>query len=480
MNIADTPDKHVTNTLRQRRANLSARLSEALPGRVGLVLAGVSQPRNYRGNPYPYRCSSHVMHLAGVLPEGSALVFDPELSGEGSIYIPEETVADELWHGKGLSVREWGARLGCPAYPLSALERHLQERAGRVVGLPQFQARTVAHQEALMGRPYQADEGSADVRWARLLVEARLCHDQLALRGLREAARLTAEAHKEGLKALGALNLDGVGVQAPRAHLIKAAMEAPLTRAGATPAYTPIITPHGEVLHQHDHSATLSRGDLLLVDFGAELAGGGCGDVTRTWPVGGRFSPTQAAIYELVLRSLRAATERVRVGVEYRAVHQRACEVLTEGLCALGIFMVSPEEALSANAHALFFPHGVGHLLGLDVHDMEDLGDLAGYAPGRSRDARFGWGYLRLDQPLQAGMVVTVEPGFYQVPALLERPALAGAEAGACVNWDRLKDFSDVRGVRLEDDVLVTAEGPEVLSASIPLEIEAIEALMAR
>jgi len=464
--------------LQDRRRALSARLAESLPGRIGLILAGGPQARNYRGNPYPFRCSSNALFLCGQLPEWSVLLIDPSRSEDGLLFVREETPADQLWHGEGLSVEDWGERLGCPSLPLASLERWLEERDAPLVGLPQYQAEMITRQEALLARAYNADEESDDVTWVRLLVEARLRHDAEGLKGLRAAAQLTAEAHREGLKALATLELSGEGIQAPTAHIIKAAMEAPLTRRGATPAYTPIITPHGEVLHQHDHSAHLSAGELLLVDFGAELTGEGCGDVTRTWPIGGRFSSTQRAIYEVVLASLRAATDRVRVGVEYREVHARACEVLAEGLSALGIFKVSPAEALECNAHALFFPHGVGHLLGLDVHDMEDLGDLAGYAPGRRRDERFGWGYVRLNRPLEEGMVVTVEPGFYQVPALLKHPERVGAHAASCVDWERLAEFSDVRGIRLEDDVLVTKGDPEVLSGAIPLEVEAIEALL--
>lgn len=472
------PSLSDASLLKHRREQLCQQLSLSLPKRIGLVLVGVSQPRNYRGNPYPFRGSSHALYLAGQLPEGSVLIMDPDRSMSGEIFVPHETLSDQLWHGKGPSVEDWGKALKSPCYPLSELEVRLKDQADRLVGLPQYQPQMLSYQAQLLGRAFEADQ--ADLRWIQLLVEARLTHDDLALRGLKEAARLTAEAHKEGLKALAQLHLDGLGMQTPRAHMIKAAMEAPLTRVGAVPAYTPIITPYGEVLHQHDHSAKLERGGLLLVDFGAELPQGGCGDVTRTWPIGGRFSPTQAAIYQVVLNALRAATDRVRVGVEYREVHQRACEVLTEGLCELGIFCVRPKEALEANAHSLFFPHGVGHLLGLDVHDMEDLGDHAGYAEGRHRDPRFGWGYLRLNRPLQEGMVVTVEPGFYQVPALLECPEMAGQAVRACVDWERLKDFEDVRGIRLEDDVLVTSGDPEVLSASIPLEIDAIEALLSK
>jgi Xaa-Pro aminopeptidase len=153
-------------------------------------------------------------------------------------------------------------------------------------------------------------------------------------------------------------------------------------------------------------------------------------------------------------------------GVEYRAVHLEACRVLAEGLVSIGILKGDVETLLERDAHALFFPHGIGHLLGLDVHDMEDLGDWAGYSDGRERSPRFGLGYLRLDRTLEAGMVVTVEPGFYQVPSLLYDSALAKSVSD-CVDWARLEDFADVRGVRLEDDVLVTDTGFENLTNAV-------------
>jgi Xaa-Pro aminopeptidase len=138
---------------------------------------------------------------------------------------------------------------------------------------------------------------------------------------------------------------------------------------------------------------------------------------------------------------------------------------------------VIPESLVEQDAHALFFPHGVGHLLGLDVHDMEDLGDLAGYAPGRTRSDRFGLAFLRLDRPLQAGMVVTIEPGFYQVPGILQDPQTRDRFA-AVVNWERLAEFRDVRGIRIEDDVLITPSGSDVLTAALPTHATDIEALV--
>jgi Xaa-Pro aminopeptidase len=179
----------------------------------------------------------------------------------------------------------------------------------------------------------------------------------------------------------------------------------------------------------------------------------------------------------VVLNSLKKTSALIKEGVEYKDLHACAISTLTEGLIDLGIITGSVDQAIQDQTPMLFFPHGVGHLLGLDVHDMEDLGDYAGYTSGRSRDSRFGWGYLRLNRPLQAGMAITIEPGFYQVEALLKNPEVAGPSAGKWINWDRLADFKDVRGIRIEDDLLVTQEGSVLLSHT-PKEADDILELM--
>jgi Xaa-Pro aminopeptidase len=163
--------------------------------------------------------------------------------------------------------------------------------------------------------------------------------------------------------------------------------------------------------------------------------------------------------------------------VRYLDVHRRAGLVLVEGLIALGILRGNAQDLYARGAAALFFPHGVGHLLGMDVHDMEDLGDRAGYAPGRERAHNFGDRYLRLDRDLAPGMCVTIEPGFYQISRILERPSEVGELEGA-LNRAELARFADVRGIRIEDDVLVTAGEPEVLSSSVPKTIADVEATM--
>jgi Xaa-Pro aminopeptidase len=259
---------------------------------------------------------------------------------------------------------------------------------------------------------------------------------------------------------------------------VRAQMEAAFVAWGYTASYNPIVTTHGEVLHATRHDRELCDGDLLLADVGAETPEGWAGDVTRTWPVSGRFSSTQKAVYEVVLRAQAAAIARVGPGIRYAEVHRIAGLAVVEGLVELGILRGDPVELAARGAAALFFPHGVGHLLGLDVHDMEDLGDRAGYAPGRERSKRAGDRYLRLDRDLIAGMAVTIEPGYYRIGRILDRAEEVGdLEA----NLDRhvLAKFADVRGIRIEDDVLVTPTGCEVLTQMIPKSVEALEGALA-
>jgi len=435
--------------LEQRRAKIQAALS---PGQAAVITAGLPQARNFPANHYPdFRASSHFLYLVGQhLPMAILLV----THNAATLYHPPPTRSGALWHGVEKSLREISAEIGCEVTPLNQLQSDLNTLS-EVLSLPTYQSNTHAQLQDLIG----SNVDRRDHVLIEAMVQARLIHDQEAIKQLRIAAHLTEVAHHEAVQATA---------HARWAHQLRAAVEAPLTACGARLAYAPIITPHGEVLHNHNYHTPLRDGDLILADIGAETPGGWAGDVTRTWPVSGRWSDTQRAIYEVVLEALRASTALAQPGVEYATLHQRSHEVLAQGLIDLEILKGTVEEVLDANSVALFFPHGIGHLLGLDVHDMEDLGDAAGYAQGRTRRNVFGWSYLRLDRVLQEGMAITIEPGFYQVPALLSDPTWAGPRAGACVNWDVLSHFGDVRGIRIEDDLLITSSGAEVLSSNIP------------
>lgn len=425
--------------LRQRRA----RLMQALPGVAALIAAGRSLPRNYPANTYDFRASSHFLYLVGIpIEDGVLLLAD----GQVELFVPPPAPDDPLWHGEQPGFSAIAATTGIDRVrplPELAARRESLGPTGRLPVVP-------AHERS-----------AADERLIDAILALRLCHDRFAEFEMRRAAAVTVQAHDAGRRAARA----GMPVAA-----VRAAMEGPILAADFTPAYSSIVTVCGEVLHNHDRGGQCREGDLLLADVGAESDSGWASDVTRTWPVSGSLSPSQRAMYQLVLDAQRAAIAAVRPGVRYRDVHLTACRVLASGLRDEGLLRGEVDSLVERGAHALFFPHGVGHLLGLDVHDMEDFGDRAGYAPGRGRSSQFGLSYLRLDRDLQPGMAVTIEPGIYFVPAILNSEALTAPLADVLCR-DALPRFADVRGIRIEDDVLVTATGCDVLTRDIPKEI---------
>jgi Xaa-Pro aminopeptidase len=446
-------------------------LAAQSPGPV-LLAAGAPQARNFPANTYPFRATSHFLYLVGrSIPHAALLLAD----GTASLFVPPAASDQALWHGPTRSLEDLRDLLAFDAVRFTGdLPTALNEAGGRTATLPPQDAETAAWLTRVLERPVGAGTGAAlvapeDAQLADAMIAMRLVHDDAALAQLRAAAHITARAHVAGMRAARAAHTE---------LEVLAAMVADLRKMGLVDAYSPIVTVHGEVLHNSRCDNALAAGDLLLADVGGETPEGWAADITRTWPVSGAFSATQRAIYEIVLETQQSAIAAVKPGARYRAIHELASRSLTEGLRAVGIFKGEVDGLLERGAAALFFPHGIGHLLGLDVHDMEDLGDRAGYAPERTRPAGFGERWLRLDRDLVAGMLVTIEPGFYQVPAILNDPVRASALAG---DLDRniLARFSDVRGIRIEDDVLCTENGPVVLTGGVPKSLEEVEALVA-
>lgn len=449
----------LADVLRQRRRRLAARFKAPV-----VLWSGGSSARNFPANVYPYRASSHFLYFAGLPLTQAAIRLDGERL---ELFMDDPTPADILWHGESPRRSEIAAQIGADAaYPLA----HLKSLAADAATIPAQDAATRLLQSQLLNRmmtPANALQGG-DRELASALVELRLVQDEAAIAELRRAAAVTVAAHRAGMRAT---------LGAKTEAEVRATMESVILSQNMTCAYSSIVTVHGEVLHSDRYHHPIQSGDLLLADVGAETESGWAADVTRTWAVSGKFSPTQRDIYEVVLAAHDLCIQKACPGVEYRDLHLMAATVIAAGLVDIGILKGRAEDLVDLDAHALFFPHGIGHLLGLDVHDMEDLGDLAGYAAGRERSDRFGLGYLRLDRPLQAGMLVTIEPGFYQVPAILNDPERREKYRDV-VNWERLEQFADVRGIRIEDDVLITEAGTEVLTAALPTAVADIEALV--
>ncbi|AFY69596.1 Xaa-Pro aminopeptidase [Thalassoporum mexicanum PCC 7367] len=456
-------------TIQQRRQKLADRFNGSV-----VLWSGSRTARNFPANVYPFRASSHFLYFAGLPLEQAAIRLD---GGKLELFMDDSNATAELWHGKTPSRAQIAESIGADAaYPMSELAAKLNGNSLQTATLPVQDKATLAQQQQLLQRTISSqalikpgeNEATIDRTLALAIVELRLCHDQGAISELKKAASVTIEAHKAGMTA---------AKSAKREADIRAAIEQVIMANNMTCAYQSIVTVHGEVLHNEHYHHPVSPGDLLLADVGAETELGWAADVTRTFPVSGKFSASQRAIYEVVLAAHDACIDRLAPGVEYRDIHLTAARILAEGLVDLGILKGKPDDLVDLDAHALFFPHGVGHILGLDVHDMEDLGDLAGYEVGRTRSDRFGLGYLRLDRPLRAGMLVTIEPGFYQVPAILENQDWR-EKYQDLVDWQRLADFADVRGIRIEDDVLITDSGCEVLTSALPTKPEAIEELV--
>jgi Xaa-Pro aminopeptidase len=239
-----------------------------------------------------------------------------------------------------------------------------------------------------------------------------------------------------------------------------------------------ILSVHGETLHNHYHGNRLEENQLLVSDSGAESPEHYASDITRTFPVGGVFTPQQKEIYQLVLDSQLAAIEAMKPGKPFKEVHLQVAKIMASGLKDLGLMKGDVDTAVNEGAHAMFFPHGLGHMMGLDVHDMEDLGeDYIGYDDTIKRSDQFGLAYLRMAKALQPGYVITVEPGIYFIPALIDKWN-AEKKFTDFINYSKVEQYKKFGGIRIEDDVLVTQDGHRVLGKSIPKSIDEIEALM--
>lgn len=458
-------------------ADRRKRFLAALEGPV-LLMAGGPLSRNYPANPFPFRADSTFLYFFERPEAGSAAFFDPA-EGRVTLFLPERTVADALWHGALEPFAAVKARQQVDAVlPVEQLEQHVLAFAkGRQVrSLAVADWKATARARAITGEaldfddPTKAGEGAL----LDLIAKLRLHKGEDELAEIRRLVPVTREAHVLAMKH----SKPGVGEQ-----FLAGQVEGALARGGCTPAYNTILSVRGEVLHNHDHRHTLQPGDLVLLDAGAEsLDSGYCNDVTRAWPVGGAFSPEARDVYELVLACELDAISAVKPGVRYRDLHLRACRLLADGLVRLGLLEGSADGLVESGAHAVFFPHGLGHQLGLDVHDLETFGDRIHYPNGRTRSPQFGTQYLRMDMDLAPGMVFTIEPGLYFVPAILQNPEFR-ARFKNQVKWAAAEKYLAMNGgrgfggIRIEDDVVCTATGSEVLTASIPKTRAELESL---
>ena len=455
----------------QTAASLSAR-REAIarswdnPRGVVLVASGLPVPVAGTDQYHEFHAHPEFQYLAGARLPGAVLGFDQH---EGWVlFAPEAGLEERVWIGEGEDHDALRRDTGLEVRPLDAFAGWLERRRSEPVAVLGNHDIT-EHPRAYGATNWEALELVLDeplaARLSEQVSESRRAKDPGELALMRSAAAASRAGH------LFALRNARPGMTERQ---LQVEVEAEFFRNGAErTAYGSIVGtgPNGAVLHFAPTNRAMAQGDIVLMDAGAEF-GGYASDVTRTFPAGRRFAGPQRDLYELVLAVQQAAIESAWPGVEYKDLHLAASVRLAAGLVDLGLLRGAPQDLVERDVHALFFPHGLGHMLGLATHDA------GGCLAGRTPSDRFGLKWLRADLPLKAGYVVTIEPGIYFIKALIDDPARR-AQFAADVDWERIEALRDFGGIRIEDDVLITETGSDVLTRDIPKTIPEIEALRA-
>jgi Xaa-Pro aminopeptidase len=456
-------------TYRARRAALLARLRDA--GARGLVLlpGHVDSPMNYRDNAYDFRQDSSFLYFCGLQQPELALVLD--IDADSATLFGDDIGIDHLvWTGPLPSVAERAAQSGLAHGATSAQLAATLEQArasGRDLHfLKPFRGETRLALAAWLGLADAQLDAAASRTLTLAVIALRSVKSTAEIAEIENALHVTRDLHHLAMR----MSRPGVVEQE-----IVGAMEGLALTHGRRLAYPSIFTSRGEILHNHDHSVRLQGGELIVNDTGANSPIGYASDITRTIPVGGKFGALQGELYDLVLDAQTQAIAAVAPGVPYRDVHELACRVMVDGMIALGFMRGDAAEAVQAGAHAIFFQCGTGHMMGLDVHDMEGLGENdVGYGEGTVRSTLFGHKSLRLARPLQPGFVVTIEPGVYINRWLTERWKAEGRHANF-IDYAMFDKHAGFGGIRIEDDILVTADsrrelGPHIARSRVDVE----------
>lgn len=451
----------------QRRQALKRQLGSG----IALFIGNKETPMNYPANTYYFRQDSSFLYFFGLDTPDLIGIIDIDEDKE-IIFGNDLSLEDIIWMGQKPKLAERAKKIGLKQVrPLKEAEAYLKsasEAGRRVHYLPPYRPEGVLDLAYFLGKTPAEVKTGASEELIKAVVALRSVKDEVEVKEIEKALSITYEMYLAAMKMArpGKMEWELVGM-----------MEGIALSHGCHVAFPTILTINGQILHNHDHENRLEKGRMLVIDAGAESKEHYAADITRTLPVGWKFSRPQREIYELVLKAQETAIEAIKPGVQYRDVHLEACRVIAGGLKDLGLMKGDPEEAVHQGAHALFFPHGIGHMLGLDVHDMEGLGEkFVGYDQTVERSQQFGLAYLRLARKLEPGFVVTVEPGIYFIPALIATWKKEKKHQ-AFINYQRVMDYLNFGGIRIEDDVLVTAEGRRVLGKRIPKKVKEIEAL---
>ena len=452
-----------------RRAELRRRIGKG----IILLPGNVESPFNYPNNTFHFRQDSTFMYFFGHSVPALAGVIDVE-SGEETLYGDDFTVEDIIWMGPQPTIRNFADEVGvAQSKPMAKLQEDVRRAIslGREVHyLPPYRGETILMMSDLLG--IQPSMLHARKSWDLLfaVVQMRECKGEEEIAALEEAFEIGYQMHTAAMRNTRVGRTE---------HEVAGIVDGMALRYGTGVSFTTILSQHGEVLHNHDHSGTMTDGRLLLCDAGGEHLNGYVSDHTRTFPVNGKFTQKQKDIYNIVLAAHDAAAAALRPNMMYTEYSDAAFRTLIEGLKALDLVRGSVDDAIAAGAAYLFMPHGLGHGIGLDVHDCENIGERSfSFAEVEERAKQSACCITRAWWRLQPGTVLSNEPGIYFVPDLIDKYKAEGKCQGI-VNYDKLEEYRDFGGIRLEDDMIVTATGSKQIgSKQIPITVEDVEAMV--
>lgn len=433
----------------QRRNKLKSTI-----GSGQLLLIGNQESSiNFKDNWYHFRQDSTFLYYAGINKPNIHLLIDIDNNKE-VLYADELTIDDIVWTGPLPTNQELASQVGITKIkPAADLAKDIRAQA---LYLPPYRPEHSILISDLLGIDIQQAAQSFSLSFVQAVINQRNIKEEREIKEMSLAVNHSYDMHNAVMKAArsGMYESDLVGIASAVAHHHQVPF-----------SYPAIMTKRGEVLHNHDHSGFLSDGDIVLYDGGCESRSGYAGDITRTFPIGGKWQPLQRDLYDIVHKSYADSVSALQPDTFFKDIHMLACKTLVEGLIDIGFMKGDPDDAVANGAHTMFFQCGLGHMIGLDVHDMENLGEhLVGYSEEIEKSKEFGLKSLRLGRRLKSGYTVTVEPGIYIIPALIELRKSEGLYKDF-INYDFLEKHASFGGIRLEDNFLITDNGSTLLGA---------------
>lgn len=448
------------------------RLREEIGSGILLFPGNPEAAYNYPANTYHFRQDSNFLYFFGMAHPDLAAVIDID-NNKDYIFGNDVDLDDIIWMGPQPLMKDRAAKVGventAPFNDLFDLVKGAKAQGRKVHFVPPYRGETFMLLEELIGMPFNRVKEHASVELIKAIVKLRSVKDEYEIAEIEKAVDIAYEMHTTAMRMAMPGRIE---------REISGTMEGISLAKGNPVSFPIILSIHGETLHNHYHGNTLTESRMMVADAGAETTMHYASDITRTVPVGGKFNQRQKDIYEIVLEANMKTIEATRPGISNRELHLMAAKVIVDGLKDLGLMKGNTNDAVNAGAHAMFFPHGLGHMMGLDVHDMEGLGEnYVGYDEEIKRSSQFGTAFLRLGRKHQPGFVFTIEPGIYFIPALIDQWK-AENKFTEFINFDKVESFKDFGGIRIEDDILVTDTGYRVLGKPIPKTVAEVEEVM--